>query len=536
MKGGERYGSEEGERLVVSGGSSTLVGTDTLLAQEAAMRALHAAAQGWTFTLVRVRALDTVQAPAWSSRDPGLDVLAAATAIDAVEADSRQLADALRTASEGYGLAERQAEDAARVMASGLGWALGRFPQFAALVAVSALPAITVGVVIWLLRQALTGAGPPVGAVWRRPSSGTATVTGSGGVPSSSVTERARDALLNSRSLTSPLAAALVRLAVSSLDDVAVGALGLPPAVAFGLGDDGMGLLGVTTSAAGLLAVARPNGLLRETRVTVAPVPASATDPVVSPATAAAAAPMPGSAPDAAARVVQTTPPAGIADLASRIPSASTDGGQVRIERYGTADAAAWVVYIGGTVDWSPVATAEPWDLTSNLSAVAEEEAGSYRAVVQAMREAGIRPGEPVIEVGHSQGGLIAAQVAASGDFTSVGTVTFGAPSGSVVVPAGVDAVAVEHTDDIIPGMGGSSDDAAARLMVRREVYGSDPVPDDVLLPAHSLTNYIETARLIDSSPEPRLRAFREQMAGVIGSAEGSAAVWRGARLPHAAE
>ena len=83
--------------------------------------------------------------------------------------------------------------------------------------------------------------------------------------------------------------------------------------------------------------------------------------------------------------------------------------------------------------------------------------AGSYRAVVQAMREAGIRPGEPVIEVGHSQGGLIAAQVAASGEFNSVATVTFGAPSGEVPVPDGVDTVAVEHSDDIVPGMGGTS-------------------------------------------------------------------------------
>jgi hypothetical protein len=569
VAGSEQPGSGAGARLIVSGGASTLVGTDALLAQESAMRMLHAAAVEWQATLVRIRALDTAPAPFWAFRDSGLDVLAAAAALDVVEAESRRLADAVRTAAEGYGRAEQQAESAARVTAASVGWAFGRFPQLVALVALSAMPILTTGMVIWLFRQAWTSGGQrggqPIEAIEPRARSA-APVTGRGGYDSARIRapirtpawgpawapewaaappptptqnsaraqgsnlaqasgrdDRSAKAPFDARLLTSPLAAAFVRVAVSSLDDVAIGALGLPLPVALGFGDDGVGALGVGTSAVGLLAVARPLGLLRETPVTVEPV-----GPLGQ--SGRAGRMNPGVPRGPAPNVVSAAPPAGLADLAARIPTLSEDGGQVRIERYGGENALAWVVYIGGTAEWSPVTETEPWDLTSNLAAVAHREAGSYRAVVQAMHEAGVQPGEPVIEVGHSQGGLIAAQVAASGEFATVATLTFGAPSGQVPVVQGVDTVAVEHTDDIVPGMGGASADATDRLLVRREVYGASPIPLDVALPAHSMTNYAETARLIDSSPEPRLRAFREQVVGVVGSAPGTGALWRGTR------
>ena len=67
----------------------------------------------------------------------------------------------------------------------------------------------------------------------------------------------------------------------------------------------------------------------------------------------------------------------------------------MRIERYGDAEHPRWVVYIGGTVDWSPTASTEPWDMTSNVAAVADQEAGSYRAVLQALQAAGVHARRP---------------------------------------------------------------------------------------------------------------------------------------------
>jgi hypothetical protein len=225
-----------------------------------------------------------------------------------------------------------------------------------------------------------------------------------------------------------------------------------------------------------------------------------------------------------------------VADLARRIPSSAGAGPQVRIERYGDARGRSWVVYVGGTADWSLVAGGEPWDMTSNAAAISEQSAGSYRAVVEAMHEAGVQPTDPVIGVGHSQGGLVMAQVAASGEFNTVGLATFGAPAGQVQLPDALPVIATEHADDLIPALGGTRQDntgeGSRHLVVTREVFATTEPPVGDALPAHTMNGYRETARMIDASPEPRLIAFRDQLGATLGSATGETTFWRASRSP----
>ena len=266
-----------------------------------------------------------------------------------------------------------------------------------------------------------------------------------------------------------------------------------------------------------------------------APVPTVRPAQAARPTPATRPAPTPVAGVTAAAEpeipLPRPTPPAGFADLADRIPTAE-DGGQVRIERYGDADHPSWLVYIGGTVEWSPTGSTEPWDMTSNVTAVADQEAGSYRAVLQAMQAAGVQAGDPVVPVAHSQGGLLAAELAARGDVNTVGMVTFGAPAGQVAVPADLPAIAVEHTDDLIPALGGTAADDDGRLYVRRELFAGAAVPVDQPLPAHQLVGYRETASLVDASVEPRLVAFRAQLGSIVGTTPGEQSVWHAERLP----
>jgi hypothetical protein len=495
--------------LTISGGGSTMVATDVVFAQVATLRLLQAEAEGWREQISRVQAEDPGMLLTRHSGDLGACVLAASVAIIHVADSSRELADSLVEAAEQYGRLETSLDSALGSAGSWLAHTLGVLRPLAPLAALPLATPLAYLAATSLVSNAVLGRGasvvPPALADWLEQ---------------------------NPTVLTSPVTVALVRVLVSSADDAALGGLGVPYPVAAALGDAGAGLLGAPSSALGVLVAARAAGMLRETAVRVHPVGASA-----GPVAGTGAGRETGRQPPTAGIVAGPTatmhrpsPPAGFADLADRIPT-EADGGQVRIERYGDAEHPSWLVYLGGTIEWSPTGSTEPWDMTSNLTAVAGQEAGSYRAVLQALRAAGVQPGDPVLPVAHSQGGLLAAELAARDDLNTVGMVTFGAPAGQVAVPADLPAIAIEHTDDIIPALGGAAADGDHRLYVRRELFAGIEVPQDSALPAHQLVGYRETASLADASVEPRLMAFRERLGGIVGTAPGEQSVWRAERV-----
>jgi len=215
-------------------------------------------------------------------------------------------------------------------------------------------------------------------------------------------------------------------------------------------------------------------------------------------------------------------------DLVSRIPRADEGAAQIRIEEYDSG----YVVYLGGTIDSGVEPTTEPWDMTSNISAIAELDSGSYSAVVMAMREAGITAQDNVILVGHSQGGLVAAQLAASGNYTVSDVITVGAPLHQVEIPEKINVVAVEHAEDVIPSLSGVAAPAAAatHMTVTRSLYSNSAVPRGELLPAHHLSRYVETAAVMDRSGDPQLTAEQKR---ISERTQGTATVtmWRADRV-----
>ena len=225
----------------------------------------------------------------------------------------------------------------------------------------------------------------------------------------------------------------------------------------------------------------------------------------------------------------QTAPaPEGYRDLISRIPRADDGASQIRIEHYESG----YVVYLSGTIDAGVNPTNEPWDMTSNISAIAELDSGSYTAAVQAMREAGITAQDNVIIVGHSQGGLIAAQLAASGDYRVSDVVTVGAPLHQVDIPEEVNVIAVEHSEDVIPSLSGVAVPAAtaAHMTVTRSLYTTAQVPRGELLPAHNLSRYVETAAVMDRSGDSKLAAEKQRLAERT-QGEATVTTWRADRV-----
>lgn len=232
-------------------------------------------------------------------------------------------------------------------------------------------------------------------------------------------------------------------------------------------------------------------------------------------------------------RVTRTTtsisaPPVGYQDLISRIPRADEGASQIRIEQYESG----YVVYLSGTIDAGVNPGNEPWDMTSNISAIAELDSGSYNAAVEAMRAAGITAEDNVIVVGHSQGGLVAAQLAASGDYRVSDVVTVGAPLHQVEMPGEVNLVAVEHAEDVIPSLSGvaAPATAAAHVTVTRSLYSTAQAPRGELLPAHNLSRYVETGAVMDRSGDTKLTAEQKRIAERT-QGEATVTTWRADRV-----
>lgn len=461
--------------LVISGGGSTEVATAELLSRK---QHLHTLATELDACLGRLQAIDgRITAARLRTVDAPLSSMRAEQAIDEAKASARSardhaelLSSGLALAATAYGNAEALTGRIAREMSSALAYQLGLWLP---IVGTFALPSVLTG-------GLAVGGGAALGYALtpeaeRRKAIG-------------------RWLEDNKRVLRDPRFVGFVRLAVSSADDFAEGLVRLPEPIGRFLGDEGRGILGVGSSAAVVVGVAGAVGALRETPVKVA----------------------------AASVTKGPPPPQSFEERAQRIP---TGENQIRIDRYSeTGQPDRFEVYLGGTIDGSIVAGREPWDMTSNLTAVAGGTAGSLAATKQAMALAGIDSSTPVTFTGYSQGGLLSAMLASSGDYDTKGLFTLGGPAGQVSVPHDIPYVALEHADDLVPATGGvwkSSDP----LLVTRTVYAGQADVGDAFLPAHELSNYLETARLADASDEQRLVAARDtlhQFSNGTGSVQSS--------------
>ena len=184
----------------------------------------------------------------------------------------------------------------------------------------------------------------------------------------------------------------------------------------------------------------------------------------------------------------------GVAERLARLPGSETP---IRIERYPLPDGTTHTeVFISGTREWSLGSEDDPFDMRSNLALVAGVPAAASLAATLAMRQAQVSPRDPVVFIGHSQGGGVATALAESGQFRTIGLITAGAPVGHMPVTGDYPALRIEHTDDPIVSLGGQA------VSGREVVVGRDsgaPLWD--VSAVHASEGYAETAAHIDRSP-----------------------------------
>ena len=238
-----------------------------------------------------------------------------------------------------------------------------------------------------------------------------------------------------------------------------------------------LGLVSAPVIAGGLIGLANEVGMFREHRVKVSPV-----DKFWRPA------------------------PLGLEGLGKRLEQIS-GAGNIVIERYGTR----FVAYLPGTQTWSPIALGNPIDFTSNLQAMKGPGlAASERGVQLALAAAGATAGSQVLLVGHSQGGIIAANLALN-DKRVKGLVTFGAPISQLAEKLTVPTVAIQHKNDIVPKLGLKANPLAINMVTVERVL---PISTSIaaVLEAHEIENYTKTAELADKSQETGLKRVRQQI------------------------
>ena len=209
---------------------------------------------------------------------------------------------------------------------------------------------------------------------------------------------------------------------------------------------------------------------------------------------------MPDAAPDTHYEGAPTS-----ADLIEHIVDmhgGDANNGEIAIEEHVTTgedgtQTRSWTIDIRGTQSFG-AGKKGPQDMLTNFQGVGGMASDQLYAIQEAMDDAGIAPGEAVEFAGHSQGGIMAAQLAANPDVRSrynvVSVVTAGSPT-ATIAPADVPVLSYENSGDIVPGLDGyaTQGDNVTTVMFRdyeATCDASDPVPC-----SHSASVYVDEIR-----------------------------------------
>ena len=222
--------------------------------------------------------------------------------------------------------------------------------------------------------------------------------------------------------------------------------------------------------------------------------------------------------------------PRGFADLVDGLTYRDTEAtgshqGDIDVRVVTAADGSrSYIVDIPGTKDWHLVPGAHDGplnDLGTNLHAMGGQSTAYEQGVAEALRQAGAGPGDPVMLVGHSQGGMVATDAAnhfvSSGQFNVTHVVTLGAPVGRLDVPDSVAMLSLENRNDIVAHLDASDNpDAPNRTTVSfTDDHGT--VADNHAL----LVSYAPAARVLDASTDPSVVAFRDSASAFLGDQPG---------------
>jgi hypothetical protein len=172
------------------------------------------------------------------------------------------------------------------------------------------------------------------------------------------------------------------------------------------------------------------------------------------------------------------------------------------------------IVNIPGTSTFAPTVS-NPTDVLGDLLGIDGTPTAYGAGIIECLELAGVSAQDEILLVGHSQGGMVATQLAAqlsgSGRFTVRNVVTVGSPIARIDLPPDVQVLALENRADLVPQLDGNRNTDSPNVVTVTVETGASG------LDAHSIDGgYRPAAADLERSTDPSVQQALESLSSFL--------------------
>lgn len=206
------------------------------------------------------------------------------------------------------------------------------------------------------------------------------------------------------------------------------------------------------------------------------------------------------------------------------------DFSRIRVVRsVGDDGVTRWIVQVPSTQSWNASAGPPPNDVTACLVEMSDQTSALNAAVGEAMQQAGVRKGDPVMLTGFSLGGITAGHMAADPTFTSAydvqAVLTAGSPVANFDINDDIQVLSFEHYDDYVPHLDGHDNPDRPSWTTIHDTAPTVPFPyekpddpdDDYTSRDHNAFTYARTARDAQNTGGPNVEQYMDVVQPFLG-------------------
>jgi hypothetical protein len=187
------------------------------------------------------------------------------------------------------------------------------------------------------------------------------------------------------------------------------------------------------------------------------------------------------------------------------------------------------IVDIPGTKSWVPGPVPDVTSVDTDVLAIAGHSTSYERGVFAALADAGVGRDTEVMLVGHSEGGIVAADAAidaaASGRYRITHVVTAGSPVGDIAerLPGTVSMLCLENDADIVPRLDGVANPDRPNVITVREQLQHGRISSN-----HSLDESYEPIAVdAQIAGDPSVTAFLDSAKGFLSGQHATTHVYQ---------